>query len=722
MENNRYYLGAFNTFDFGFAPFVSFLTAAMFNLFDSIDILPKTAAETKKKFRSLEIKTLWDLINYFPFRYESYEPAVKIEVIQKKIGQSLFFNSESNQKITARGSVKSFKNIFTKRGYRIQKAILEDETGAIDLIWFNQYYLKDVIRPGLYLQVAGKLGYSGKAQYLQVLDYDIFEQVDDLPLHTRPLTPIYPEKKGVSSRIIREKICLALDLLENSIDELLPVEIVKRNELISEKSAYRDIHFPSSAQAAVQAQRRLAFDEMFALLLSSAMVKREWLKEIVAHRFQFESDQKEKIRKLIQNLDFTLTKSQTKAVNEILTDLAKNQPMNRLLQGDVGSGKTVVAAIASYLVFLNGFKTVFMAPTEILARQHFTTLKNLFDNKLPVVLYTSACKATSDELNKAAIIVGTHALIYKSVDFNSIGLVVIDEQHKFGVRQRAELKKKSVNPHLLTMTATPIPRTILLTLFGELAVSTITELPKGRPEIKTFLVPPVKRDRAYEWIKKEIKEKKIQVFIVCPLIEMSDAESLKTVKAAKHEFENLSKVFEGFNIGLLHGKLKAKEKTTIMEHFGKGKLDILITTPVVEVGIDFPNATIIIIEAAERFGLSQLHQLRGRVGRGTKLSYCFLFTEKVSNHVSNRLKTFARINSGLELAEYDLKNRGAGEIFGTRQHGFINLKIASLSDFSLIAAVQNDVNFFLKRYKTLNQFPVLKSRLDLLQTADISRD
>ena len=361
--------------------------------------------------------------------------------------------------------------------------------------------------------------------------------------------------------------------------------------------------------------------------------------------------------------------------------------MNRLLEGDVGSGKTVVAAIAAFTAFANGYQSVFMAPTQILAQQHFVTLNEIFKPfSVRVTLATS--EGVKKGPGKTDIFVGTHALIHKRVSFDNVALVVIDEQHRFGVEQRAHLVdltgKKKKAPHLLTMTATPIPRTVALTLYGDLDLSTLNELPKGRQKITTWIVPPQKRQGAYGWIDKEIEKESAQAFLICPLIEESEAETMKQVKAATVEYKNLKKLFVSRRVGLLHGKMKAKDKDIIMQHFKKSELDILVSTPVVEVGIDIPNATIMVIEAAERFGLSQLHQLRGRVGRGAKKSYCLLFAESHGQNVITRLNALTKGLSGFELAELDLKLRGPGEVFGTRQHGFLDLKIANWQDTELI--------------------------------------
>ena len=396
---------------------------------------------------------------------------------------------------------------------------------------------------------------------------------------------------------------------------------------------------------------------------------------------------KREVSNFIDSLPFTLTNSQKRSVSEILKDLEGNIPMNRLLEGDVGSGKTVVASAAAFVAFANGHQTVVMVPTQILAQQHFSTLKEVFDPfKVRVTLVTSA--GVKGGPGKTDVFVGTHALIHKRVEFDNVALVIIDEQHRFGVEQRAHLMthsgKKSAAPHVLTMTATPIPRTVALTVYGDLDLSTLDELPKGRQKITTWLVPPQKREGAYGWISAQIRKQRVQAFIICPLIEESEKETMKQVKAATAEYEKLKKVFSDLNLGLLHGRLKAKEKDEVMHDFKRGKTDVLVSTPVVEVGIDVANATIMVIETAERFGLAQLHQLRGRVGRGEKKSYCLLFTEIKSQKVLTRLNALKRSLSGFELAELDLRLRGPGEVFGTRQHGFLDLKIANWQDTELI--------------------------------------
>ena len=469
--------------------------------------------------------------------------------------------------------------------------------------------------------------------------------------------------------------------------------------------------------------------------------KLNWNKNLISNSYSVD-EFRNKINEFLNKLPFTLTNAQKRVADEIFKDLNRTKPMNRLLEGDVGSGKTVVSAIAMYLSFLNGFQSVLMAPTEILAQQHYQTIfKLLSPFKIKVGLATGSKKEgiknqesgiknkkqnknhnsqfiIHDSKSTFDVLVGTHAVLSKTISFQNLGLVVIDEQQRFGVEQRALIRNKGKNPHLLTMTATPIPRTIALTLYGDLDLSILDEMPIGRKQIKTWLVPPEKRDGAYFWIEKQIKETKSQVFVVCPFIE--ESETMQTVKAASKEFENLkNNVFKDLKLGLLHGKMKAKDKGEVLTKFRDGKIDILVATPVVEVGIDVPNATIIVIEASERFGLAQLHQLRGRVGRGDKQSYCLLFTESKNLQTLERLKAMEKHNVGSELAELDLRLRGPGEIYGTMQHGRKMLKIASFSDFELIKKVRKEAE---KIFPNLKTHPRLIEKLATINLKQVSPD
>ena len=692
----------------------------------SISSLPSTSSITIKKLQSLDIKTYFDLLNYFPSRYEDYSIISKINKIQ--VGEI----------ITISGKIIEAKNQYTRSRITIQKVVITDDTGTVEVNWFNQPYLIRVLKVGETISVAGLVKQFGAKISIEPKEYEIGTK----KIHTGRLVPIYSEKKGLSTKTIRDKIHAILVLTSEvgtRVAETLPSEIVSYNNLIEENEAYRQIHFPDNLDLANKARERLAFDELFNLQLANNLVKKEWKKEKVGNIFKI-SNFKFQISNFIANLPFKLTNDQNKVIEEIISDLKKTTPMNRFLQGDVGSGKTIVAAIACYLSFLNGYQSIIMAPTEILAEQHFATINQLFksnriNKKIEVGLLTSSKYQVSSikyqtkqkSLNtkylllNTDIIIGTHALLSKKQKFKKVGLVVIDEQHRFGVEQRALLKEKSLNPHILTMTATPIPRTVALTLYGELDLSYIEEMPKGRQVIKTFLVPKEKRVKGYEWIKKQIKENKSQVFIVCPLIEESESETLKSIKAVKVEFENIKKIFAGFKLGLLHGKLKSLEKNQIMEDFKNKKIDILVSTPVVEVGIDIPDATIMIVEGAERFGLASLHQLRGRVGRSDKQSYCLLFSENLSEKTTKRLEYFCKNNLGVKLAEFDLKNRGAGNIFGTEQHGFVNLKIANLADFELIDKTKKAVEYFVGKYE-IGEWGELKERIKEYKGNRISRD
>jgi len=565
---------------------------------------------------------------------------------------------------------------------------------------------------------------------MQSPDYEI---ITNLPaIHTGRLVPVYPETRGTTSKWLRRQIYNLIKENKNQFIEHLPDSTIAGHSLITLSEAIEQIHFPKSLENVNKSRQRLAFDELFLLQLSAMERKLNWNKNLISNPYSV-NEFKEKIDKFLNKLPFTLTNAQKRVVDEIFKDLSKTKPMNRLLEGDVGSGKTVVSAIAMFLSFLNGFQSVLMAPTEILAQQHYQTISNLlspFGVKVNLVTGSIKYNVSSSKYKNSKIhntkyiipdtdvLVGTHAVLEKGINFDRLGLVVIDEQQRFGVEQRTLIRTKGKNPHLLTMTATPIPRTIALTLYGDLDLSILDEMPIGRKQIKAWLVPPEKRINAYSWIEKQIKATKSQVFIVCPFIE--ESETMQTVKAASKEFENLkNNVFKNLKLGLLHGKMKAKDKEEVLNKFRNGKIDILVATPVVEVGIDIPNATIIMIEASERFGLAQLHQLRGRVGRGDKQSYCLLFTESTNPSTLERLKAMEKHNVGSELAELDLRLRGPGEIYGTAQHGRKMLKIASFSDFELIQEVRREAE---KIFPNLTTYPKLVEKLKTINLKQVSPD
>jgi ATP-dependent DNA helicase RecG len=467
----------------------------------------------------------------------------------------------------------------------------------------------------------------------------------------------------------------------------------------------------------VKAKERLAFEELFFIQLTATHRKSLWKKERKGNIFHIASFAKD-IQKLKESLPFTLTTAQEKAVADIFLDMQRSQPMNRLLEGDVGSGKTVVAALAMYMSYLNGYQSILMAPTEILAIQHHKTISKILEPfGLEIAIRTGSKKSEIKE-KQPHIIIGTHAVLSHKVHLDTVGLVVIDEQQRFGVEQRSILRKKGVHPHVLSMTATPIPRTVALTLYGDLDLSFLDEMPKGRQIIKTWVVPEKKRDAGYRWIEKQLMETKSQAFIICPFIE--ESENMTTIKAATKEYERLKKqVFPKRKLGLLHGRMKEKEKHAVLVDFKNKKYDILVATPVVEVGIDIPNATIIVIEAAERFGLAQLHQLRGRVGRGDKQSYCLLFTDNPQATTKERLKALETMHNGAKLAEVDYKLRGPGEMYGISQHGRVKLKIASFGDSELMITTKKEAE---NLYPHLAKYPLLSSYILSLEQKQISPD
>ena len=652
-----------------------------------------------KRLEKLGIINLEDFLYHVPFRYDDFRLISKVSQVQE------------GEIVTIQGKITDIKNQYAGR-FTLQKAKVDDESGILEITWFNQPYITKSINVGDLISLSGKIKESKGKITIASPEFEVLN--GNSPIHTGRLVPVYPETRGVSSKWLRRQVYKILSENKDELIEFLPTETLEKNKLLDFLKAVEQIHFPDDLEKAEKAKERLSFDEFFLLHLSSILRKTEWEKELFQKPFSI-TKFKKNTDSFIRNLPFKLTNAQEKVIKEIFADLEKPIPMNRLLQGEVGSGKTVVATIAMFATHLNGYKSILMAPTEILANQHFETVSKLLSlHKIKVSLITGSKKPKEKDFD---VLIGTHALLYKDYDLKNLGLVVVDEQQRFGVEQRSMIRKKGESPNFLTMTATPIPRTVALTLYGNLSLSYLDEMPKERKRVKTWLVPSQKREAAYMWIEKQIKQGD-QAFIICPFIEQS--ESLTTVKAAAKEFDRLKKdVFPKLKLGLLHGKLKSKEKEEILKQFREKKIDILVATPVVEVGIDFPNTTIMLIETSERFGLAQLHQLRGRVGRGEKQSYCLLFTDITSPAVVKRLKSLETLYNGAELAELDLRLRGPGQLFGTMQHGIAELKVASFSNLPLIEKTRKEAeNIFSK----LSKYPELNNKVKELNTQQVSPD
>ncbi len=726
----------------------------------------------EKRLKHLGIETAQDLLFYFPFRYEDFSSLKSIKDLQV------------DEQVTIKGKIELIAN---KRSPRkrtmITEAIVADDSDQIKVIWFGQPFITKTLHVGDEVYFSGKVKSDMFGVQLVSPAYEKVKYQAETT-HTARIVPMYSLTTGITQKQLRFLMSQIIDLADE-ISDWLSNDLKEKADVMNLGEAIRAIHFPESDDEMKHALRRLKFDELFLLQLRGELIRQD-IKKSSAPEIKFKEKE---IKDFVKSLPFELTKKQKISAWEILQDMDSDEPMNRLLEGDVGSGKTVVAAMALYSAVLNGYQAVIMAPTEVLAFQHYESLCELFAGlDLRVGLMTRSKRKICRDKNKQVdpedkkisqcismylnvskkeilrninegqvqIVVGTHSLLTDKVEFsaqgavpagrqgsalggNNLGLVIVDEQHRFGVEQRKVLREKTTNqantpltplhrggsvvtPHFLSMTATPIPRSFALTLYGDLDLSIIDEMPVGRKLVKTRLVDPHNREKAYDFIREQVKQGR-QVFVVCPLIsQKSEVKSLKSgvveefvtsyklqvtsedeKKTVLSEYEKLSKnIFPDLKIGYLHGKLKSIEKDETMQKFTKGELDILVSTSVIEVGVNIPNASVMMIEGADRFGLAQLHQFRGRVGRAEHQSYCFLFTDSTTKKVKDRLEYFEKENSGFKVAEYDLEQRGPGEVFGTAQSGMKNFKLATMQDHDLIKLARDmarGIDF--EKYKSL---------------------
>jgi len=701
----------------------------------SITSVRSVGARSAARLARLGIQTVRQLLWHLPSRYEDYSQSVPIADVVVGEKQSI------------QGEVISIatRNIWPKR-MTITTATIRDESGAIRAVWFNQPYLEETLASGTMVSLAGKIVLDKRGLYISG---PIYEKVGSTRsdagtlVHTGRLIPIYPETEGVTSKFLRFLIQPILEHL-NIVDPL-PDAIRRAYDLAPLSDALRVLHYPESEEDVPAARERLAFDDLLLLQLK-ALRERRFIHQLKSTSIVMNAVY---MRELIAHLPFTLTKDQRVATLEILKDMERPYPMNRLLEGDVGSGKTVIAFLVALHAAREGHQTVLLAPTEVLAHQHYKTLQTLIQNIPDITTayitgssaYLSDKEASKPAVKKAIragtahIVIGTHALIQQDVLFHSLALVVIDEQHRFGVHQRAALMKADRGstariPHLLSMTATPIPRTLAMTIFGDLDISILREKPKGRLLIHTKVVGAEERQAVYDFIRSEVKSGR-QVFVICPAIELptavapvSTGKTLKQtklsalwaqVKAVEDEFKKLSKdMFPDLKIAMLHGRMKPAQKKTVMHEFKEGWHDILVATSVIEVGVDVPNASIMVIEGADRFGLAQLHQFRGRVGRAEHQSYCFLFpTDDVT--ANRRLKAMTMTDDGFALAEQDMRIRGPGEFFGIKQSGIPDLTMTALANVELIKKAREAAVTLMKTDPDLKRNPLLAQQVDRVQ-------
>jgi ATP-dependent DNA helicase RecG len=665
-------------------------------------------AKQSQLLAKLDLHTIEDMLYFFPHRYDDYS--------ELKTIKDLTYGEE----VTILAWVKNVKTFTTRNKKRkITQAIVTDSTGTIQLMWFNQEYHMRYLKKDMFLSISGKIEqYMGRL----VMYHPDYEQVDKEQLHTNRIVPIYSLTASLSQRRLRRVMHNVVNYWAPKIPDYITEYILEDADLMDISTALKEIHFPENKTTLRQARYRLAFNEIFLLQLGVLKQKHEWA-NLKGRTFDILDDW---LIDRVKHLEFKLTDAQIHVLSDIRQDLASGHPMNRLLQGDVGSGKTVVAALGLCIVIKHGAQSAFMAPTSILAEQHYHNLKRLLanpedegavlqENEIRLLIGDTPAKARAEILSGLAdgtikLVIGTHALIEDPVVFNDLQMVIVDEQHRFGVAQRAALREKGDNPHLLVMTATPIPRSLALTIYGDLDISVMDEMPAGRKPVDTHIVYPIERERVYTLIRSQVEEGH-QAFIVYPLVE--EGKNQESKAAVEEQVRLQSEVFPNLKVGLLHGRLRPDEKENVMRKFRDGEFDILVSTSVIEVGVDIPNATVMVVEGANRFGLAQLHQFRGRVGRAGDKSYCILIPETSDAAENERLLAMERTNDGFILAEHDLRQRGPGEFLGTRQSGYTNLKLANLTDVHLIEKARHYANQVFENDPTLSA-PEHQRMLDAL--------
>jgi len=665
------------------------------DLQSSVEKIKGVGPETAKKLGILGVESIYDLLTFWPRRYDDYSEVLPIKDIEPGA-------------VTVKAQIESIITKRVRRGMHITEAVIRDESSAIRVVWFNQPYREKYFKTGKEYYFSGLYDFSFNRYVLQ---NPTVEESKEFTANTARIVPIYPQTKGLDSKIIRKTISEITSMFQE-LSETIPSWVSEQYDFMSYAEAAYQLHWPENQTKLAEARERIGFEEVFAYVLAGQLNKKQ-IEDEVALPILFNQDFAKQYTK---TLPFELTPEQKQCSWEILQDIEREHPMNRLLEGDVGAGKTVVAAMAAYMASKQGIQTAIMAPTELLARQHAVTLANLLEPLgVTIGLLTSAVKGKPKEALKSQlaegsldIVVGTHALLQESVTFKRLGLIVIDEQHRFGVKQRQKLVDKAEKiPHILSMTATPIPRSLALTVYGELDISIINSKPKNRLPIQTNIWSPNSRPQLYQIIDDEIKSGR-QAFVVCPLIDESEGSEVKSVN---EEVKRLKKdIFKTRRIGTLHGKMKDDEKARVMQDFADKKLDILVSTTVIEVGIDIPNASVMLIEGADQFGLAQLHQLRGRVGRGEYQGYCYLVPTS-SQKPSKRLRAMESTRDGFKLAEMDLELRGPGAIYGSKQHGALDLKIANISDVALIKNAKKSAAIFIKRSDNLADYQELEKRV-----------